>query len=102
MSSENPKPSAGREIASEAASLAVEATKDAIGGLFSTALMYIGIFLTILLPIGALAVGVITLLLAIRAGRSKFMPILTIIGGVVFWILFKSPFGLLPAIFASI
>lgn len=102
MSSENPKPSARREIASEAASLAVGATKDAMGGLFCTALMYIGIFLTILLPIGALAVGVVTLLLAVRAGRSKFMPILTIIGGVVFWVLFKSPFGLLPAIFASI
>lgn len=102
MSTENPKPSARREIAADAASLAIEATKDAIGGLFSTALMYVGIFLTILLPVGALVVGVVTLLLAVRAGRSKFMPILTIIGGVVFWILFKSPFGLLPAIFASI
>lgn len=102
MLPENNKPSAGREIASEAASLAAEATRDALGGLLFTGLIYIGIFLTILLPIGGIAVGVITLLLSIRAGRSKFLPIVAIILGVVFCVLYKGPFGLLPALFASI
>ena len=78
----------------------VDGVKDEVAGWVFTGLTFLCMFLAVLLPIGGLVVGGIFLWLAIANGRSKFVPLLTMIASIAFWVMGKSPLGMLPAVLA--
>ncbi|QBR73258.1 hypothetical protein [Microbacterium sediminis] len=75
-----------------------EGLKNSVSDLIYTGLMYAGFILAILLPIAGIAVGGLFLLRAISSGRSKFLPLATIIASIVFWVATASPLGILPVL----
>lgn len=94
------KQSLGKDLAGEATSLVVDATKQAFGNLIFNALIYGGLFLAVLLPVAGVAVGVLSLIVSVWTGRSWFVPIVTLIASVFVWIFAGGPLGLSTALFA--
>ncbi|MFT4259316.1 hypothetical protein [Microbacterium sp.] len=89
-----------------ARSMARDAVADIGGGILDelmgwlyTAGLYLGILFALVCPVGGIIVGGLLIWRAVVTERSKFVPICILVMAVIFWVLMKSPFGLLPLLF---
>lgn len=89
-----------RLTAADAVGFVGEVAREAAGTLIWNVLFYGGLIVAFVLPIVGIVLGIICIVIALRIGRSKVIPILMIIFSVVVWILTSSPLGLLGILLA--
>ena len=80
----------------------VEGSVDAARGMLWWGIEYLSMIVAVLVPILGITLGGIGVWLAIRRGRSKILPVMTVIVSVVVWIGTASPFGMLGVILDAI
>jgi len=93
-------PLTARDVAIASAGFAAEVAKDVALDILWNVLVWAALILAIAIPLVGLALGVLFLVLAIRSGRSKTLPIITIAFSVVAWAMMQSPLGMVGVLLA--